>query len=37
MAEAETFSPGARPCLGIITLGEYREATKALDVEWIDE
>lgn len=37
MAEGERFEPGARPCLGIITLDEYREATQALDVEWIDQ
>lgn len=37
LARGEYIAPGARPCLDIITLDEYRSEFAALDVSYIDE
>ena len=37
LARGETIAAGARPCLDVITLDEYRAAFADLDVSWIDE
>lgn len=37
LAEGARFASGARPCLGIISLDEYRAEFDAFDIEVIDE
>ncbi|MBX7534143.1 saccharopine dehydrogenase NADP-binding domain-containing protein [Qipengyuania sp. GH1] len=37
LARGVQLAPGARPCLDVITLDEYRNAFAELDVSWIDE
>ena len=37
LAAGERFAPGARPCLDVITLAEYRSGFAHLDVTCIDE
>lgn len=37
LAAGETLAPGARPCLDVIGLDEYRAEFAGLDISWIDE
>lgn len=37
LSAGEMFAPGARPCLDVIDLDEYRAGCAGLDVSWIDE
>lgn len=37
LAEGQSFAPGARPCLDVITLDAYRAEFEGLDISAIDE
>ena len=37
LAHGEQIEPGARPCLDVISLDEYRSAFAGLDIDCIDE
>lgn len=37
LAAGKSFAPGARPCLDILTLDDYRAGFAGLDISWIDE
>lgn len=37
LAKGRSFAPGARPCLGIISLAEFRAAFAGFDIEVTDE
>ena len=37
LARGAKLAAGARPCLDVITLDEYRDAFADLDVSWIDD
>ena len=37
LALGAELAAGARPCLDVVTLDEYRDAFADLDVSWIDE
>jgi hypothetical protein len=36
MAAGRTFAPGARPCLGIISLADFRAAFAGFDIAVTD-